>query len=32
MNDFNYDSYDVLTLKVAFQNLRLSEQHGFDWV
>jgi hypothetical protein len=29
MSDFEYDSYDVSTLKVAFQNLRKAEQEGF---
>jgi hypothetical protein len=29
MSDFNYDTYDVSTLKVAFQNLRKAEQQGF---
>ena len=27
--DFAYDSYDVSTRKVAFQNLRRTEQQGF---
>lgn len=29
--DYQYDSYDCTTLKVAFQNLRKAEQQGF-WV
>lgn len=29
MTDFEYDSYDTTTLKVAFQNLRRAEQEGF---
>ena len=29
MSDFEYDSYDSSTLKVAFQNLRKAEQEGF---
>jgi hypothetical protein len=29
MTDFEYDSYDVTTLRVAFQNLRKAEQEGF---
>jgi hypothetical protein len=29
MSDFEYDSYDSSTLKVAFQNLRKAEKEGF---
>ena len=29
MSDFAYESYDISTLKVAFQNLRRAEQQGF---
>lgn len=29
MSDFDYETYDVSTLKVAFQNLRKAEQQGF---
>lgn len=29
MSEFNYDSYDQSTLKVAFSNLRAAEQQGF---
>jgi hypothetical protein len=29
MSDFAYDTYDISTLKVAFQNLRRAEQQGF---
>lgn len=29
MSDFAYETYDVSTLKVAFQNLRKAEQQGF---
>ncbi len=29
MTDFEYDSYDVTTLRVALQNLRKAEQEGF---
>ena len=29
MSDFEYDSYDVTTLRVALQNLRRAEQEGF---
>lgn len=29
MSDFEYDSYDSSTLKVAFQNLRKAEREGF---
>jgi hypothetical protein len=29
MSDFVYETYDVSTLKVAFQNLRKAEQQGF---
>ena len=29
MSDFAYDSYDVSTLKVAFDNMRKAEQQGF---
>lgn len=29
MSDFEYDSYDMSTLKIAFQNMKHAEKRGF---